>query len=373
MQNTRQTRIIIIIAIALLAILIALIWWLKPDSTQQGTISESKVATNSEGITNETGANVDETTPVARIAPGKFKTGLEQLPRSLQDTDVDGEIIIDENKQLVVTEGLRRLFDYFLSAIGEEDEATIIARVEAYIRHHTPEPAASQAVEIFHQYIGYLKALGNIQNKYGNLQMQATEQGEMDLTLVAQRRQDVKQLREQYFTTETITAFFGSDDAYDDYSIAMMQIAQDDTLTDAQKQAAREDYISRLPDSPIKQNVQQQANFGLLMERTKQMKARGASQAELYAMRRELVGAAAAERLANVDAEEADFDARFNQYQKQRQALIKGAGSEAAVKSQLQQLESQLFDDAERKRLAGYAAVKAEEAKEQAEQKSSVK
>src|SRR5699024_12676634 len=43
----------------------------------------------------------------------QFTTSLENLPRSLQGSEVDGEIIIDENKQLVVTEVLRRLFDYF--------------------------------------------------------------------------------------------------------------------------------------------------------------------------------------------------------------------------------------------------------------------
>ena len=112
----------------------------------------------------------------------------------MQGTDVDGEIIIDENKQLVITEGLRRLFDYFLSALGEEDEAVIYARVESYIRSHTPEPAASQAVTIFDQYVAYLKAIPAIESRYGNLQLQATKNGELDLNVVTQQQQDVAKL-----------------------------------------------------------------------------------------------------------------------------------------------------------------------------------
>lgn len=359
MQNNRQTFTIVIFSLLLLIALAALIWWLKPSALNSDAASPSEVAAESTGLgTTEDTANAATSPSNQPSAKGKFKTGMEQLPRSLQDTDVDGEIIIDENKQLVVTEGLRRLFDYFLSAMGEEDEATIISRIEAYIRHHTPEPAASQAVEILHQYIGYLKALSTLQNKYGNLQMQATEQGEMDLALVTQRRQDVQQLRQQFFKQETIDAFFGAEDAYDDYSIAMMKIAQDATLSEAQKQAAKEDYISRLPDGVIKQNVQQQATLGKLIQRTEEMKAKGASPQELFAMRRELVGEAAAARLAQVDAEDANFDQRFTQYQAQRQALIKQAGSEAAAQAQITQLEQQLFTEAERKRLTGYAALK---------------
>ena len=84
------------------------------------------------------------------------------LPKSLQGTQVDGEIIIDENKQLVVTAGLRRLFDYFLSAQGEEPLTQIEQRVIAYIREHTPEPAASQAVNIFQNYLTYLTAVSQL-------------------------------------------------------------------------------------------------------------------------------------------------------------------------------------------------------------------
>lgn len=358
MDKKHKNLGITLLVLLLAGLLASLIWWLKPSNAPMPAPSINMTA-SPEPTTPPLGS----TQPEEELSGGAsssapFTTGLERMPRSLQDTEVDGEIIIDGNKQLVVTEGLRRLFDYFLSALGEEDEATIIARVEAYIRHHTPEPAASSAVEIFHQYIDYLKALDGIQDNYGSLQMQATESGEMDLNLVAQRRQDVNRLREQYFAAPTIEAFFGAEDTYEDYSLAMIKIEQDESLTDVQKQAARDDYVSRLPDGVIKQNVEQQKNFGQLIERTQEMKAAGASPDELFAMRRELVGEPAARRLAKVDAEDADFDARFNQYQTQKQALIDNAGSEAKAQAQIEQLERKYFDELERKRLTGYGAWK---------------
>ncbi|WP_287045542.1 hypothetical protein [Psychrobacter sp.] len=157
MSNNRRPAYlpIAIIAVVIIAITAAVIMWFKPDSQPMETAQSASNALADESestlLTALNSGQVVQTT--APQSESLFVTGLEGLPRSLTGTQVDGEIIIDENKQLVVTEGLRRLFDYFLSALGEEDEAVIYARVESYIRHHTPEPAASQAVAIFDQYI----------------------------------------------------------------------------------------------------------------------------------------------------------------------------------------------------------------------------
>ena len=366
MSNNRRPAYlpIAIIAVVIIVIAAAVIMWFKPDSQRMETAQSASIASaDTSESTLSTVLNSEQTEQTASAQnQSAFVTGLERLPRSLKGTQVDGEIIIDENKQLVVTEGLRRLFDYFLSALGEEDEAVIYARVESYIRSHTPEPAASQAMKIFDQYIAYLKAIPAIEKRYGNLQLQATKNGELDLNVVAQQRQDVAKLRQQHFDKATITAFFGAEDEYDDYSIAMVKINQDKQMSEAQKQAARQDYVSRLPDGAIKTNIMQQANLNELMARTEQMKAAGASPEALYNMRRELVGAPAAERLAQVDQEDANFDQRFKQYQTQKQQLLSQNADKAQAQTQINQIEQQLFNETERKRLAGYAALQQQKA-----------
>ncbi|MGM8872424.1 lipase secretion chaperone [Psychrobacter sp. 2Y5] len=357
-SNNRRFPYGLLIILALVIGVIAVIIWFKPDRSSAEPMTAVASAADNDSDSSMT-AMSDPDKGEEALAPqtNTFTTGLESLPRSLQGTDVDGEIIIDENKQLVVTEGLRRLFDYFLSALGEESEATIYARVESYIRYHTPEPAASQAVAIFDQYVAYLKAIPDIEKRYGNLQLQATKSGQLDLNAVAQQRQDVAQLRQQFFAQETIVAFFGSEEEYDNYSMEMVRINQNQQLSEAQKQAARQDYISRMPDNTIKANIEQQANLSELMARTKQMKAKGASPEALYNMRRELVGEAAAKRLAQVDQQDANFDQRFQQLQRQKQQILAQTADKAQAQTQITQLEKQLFDDAERKRLAGYAAL----------------
>ena len=366
MSNNRRPAYlpIAIIAVVIIVIAAAVIMWFKPDSQRMETAQSASIASaDTSESTLSTVLNSEQTEQTASAQnQSAFVTGLERLPRSLKGTQVDGEIIIDENKQLVVTEGLRRLFDYFLSAIGEEDEAVIFARVESYIRHHTPEPAASQAVAIFSKYVAYLKALPEIEKRYGNLQLQATKNGELDLNAIAQQKQDVANLRQQYFDKTTITAFFGAEDEYDDYSIAMVKINQDKQMSDAQKEAAKQDYISRMPDNATKANIAQQANLNELITRTEQMQAKGATAEELYNMRRELVGAPAAARLAQVDQQDAHFAQRFKQYQAQKQQLLSQNADKAQAQTQIHQIEQQLFNETERKRLAGYAALQKQKA-----------
>ena len=364
MSTKRRPPFLLIIIAVIIVLVVAIIWWFKPDNARKSSSQTESTALNSQAnasIIDEANVNNNVGT-FAKQDASQFTTGLENLPRSLKGTQVDGEIIIDENKQLVVTEGLRRLFDYFLSAIGEEDEAVIFARVESYIRHHTPEPAASQAVAIFSKYVAYLKALPEIEKRYGNLQLQATKNGELDLNAIAQQKQDVANLRQQYFDKTTITAFFGAEDEYDDYSIAMVKINQDKQMSDAQKEAAKQDYISRMPDNATKANIAQQANLNELITRTEQMQAKGATAEELYNMRRELVGAPAAARLAQVDQQDAHFAQRFKQYQAQKQQLLSQNADKAQAQTQIHQIEQQLFNETERKRLAGYAALQKQKA-----------
>lgn len=359
-MSPRHTRLILFItaAIVIIIITIVIILWLKPDDNAKSYA----LAISQEDSSASNNSSPDMSNPYQGLTlstqdKAKFTTGLEGLPRSLQGTSVDGEIIIDENKRLVVTEGLRRLFDYFLSALGEEDEATINQRVESYIRNHTPEPAASQAITIFNQYVSYLKQLKQIEQRYGNLQLQATQDGKLDLNMLAQRRQDIGKIRQQNFDKATITAFFGTDDSYDDYSISMLTIEQDEQLSSTQKSAARQDYISHMPNTAIKANIEQQANLSELITRTEQMKAQGASAKDLYTMRSKLVGKAAAGRLATVDAEDTNFDQRFDQYQAQKQSILTQNPDNTQANLQITQLEQQLFNDAERKRLEAYGAM----------------
>jgi hypothetical protein len=125
-------------------------YWLLAGDSRSG---DSPAVAGSAGSGGMTGV------PGAHVAPSSFVTGTEGLPNSLQGTEVDGELEVDANGHLKITNGVRHVFDYFLSAIGEEPLETILARIRAYIRHKLPNMAAGEAEQLLDNYIAYKRGL----------------------------------------------------------------------------------------------------------------------------------------------------------------------------------------------------------------------
>jgi lipase chaperone LimK len=94
--------------------------------------------------------------PVAeRAAPAR---GAEMVPPSLADTEVDGVLGMDAAGNLILTEEVRRFFDYFLTASGEQAPAVIRARIESALDARLPARAAGQGRDLLGRYLAYREA-----------------------------------------------------------------------------------------------------------------------------------------------------------------------------------------------------------------------
>jgi lipase chaperone LimK len=92
---------------------------------------------------------------------------LGPMPASLQGTAVDGDLILDETGHFVPTPEAIALFDYFLSAQGEESIEDIYDRILTEIRKRLPPEAASEAVHLLDEYLGFRqKAAEQLQRAY---------------------------------------------------------------------------------------------------------------------------------------------------------------------------------------------------------------
>ncbi|MCC0452966.1 lipase chaperone, partial [Pseudomonas aeruginosa] len=61
-------------------------------------------------------ASAGEAVPAPQVMPAK----VAPLPTSFRGTSVDGSFSVDASGNLLITRDIRNLFDYFLSAVGEE-------------------------------------------------------------------------------------------------------------------------------------------------------------------------------------------------------------------------------------------------------------
>ncbi len=273
----------------------------------------------------------------------RFKTGVENMPKSLRDTEVDGALEVDAAGNLIISRSIRQTFDYFLSAIGEEDLTTIIARIRAHIRSKLPAKAAAQAEKILDSYLAYREALGHV--------AQAPGEPGQNMAAIRQQKEQVQALRSQYLSREVSDAFFGDEDAYDRYTMARIEVMQDKTLSATEKAKRTAALLNDLPPQ-LKESVETLNKYQELTTFTDDWKTRGGKPEELRAIREQIVGPEATERLEALDQERAVWDGRMNDYLAQREAILKNQSlSEQDRQKQVNDIKQKNFNEQERIRV----------------------
>jgi len=295
----------------------------------------------------------------AAHAATNFKTGLEGLPASLRGTDVDGELEVDANGHLKITRGIRNVFDYFLSTVGEEPVETIIARIHAYIHYKLKDPAAHEADVILDGYIAYKKGLANIQPPQPPKAGATT----IDIDAIRNQMEQVAALRTQYLAPDVIQAFFGDEDAYDRYTLARIQLMQNKALTDAQRAAQLAALEQQLPAS-IQESMKTVNQFQNLEAVTDDCKKRNCSAAELRQVRESIVGPEATDRLEALDRDNAAWDQRMSSWLSQRAAILgNNSLSQSDQQQQLTDARNGLFSQQEQVRVLALERIHDDSAK----------
>ncbi|MBZ2188194.1 lipase secretion chaperone [Alcanivorax sp. JB21] len=264
--------------------------------------------------------------------------GLGALPASLDGTEVDGTLRVDARGNLLIENDVRRVFDYFLATLGEEDLQTIRSRIAAYLDDTLPPAAARQAWELFERYEAYGEATE---------QMPGHDATVAGMTEVLLRQQD---LRQEWLGQEVAEAFFGFDDAYDHHTLARMRVAQDPALSDAERAQRLADLEASLPE-PLRA-VRERANLPVsVSQEVAMLREQGASEHEIRAYREQNLGPAAAQRLEELDRQRAEWDQRYSAYRAQHAEIATSGLSEADRAREIDRLRQALFDETELRRV----------------------
>ncbi|WP_374592763.1 lipase secretion chaperone [Aquabacterium sp.] len=272
-----------------------------------------------------------------------FKTGLEQLPASLQGTDVDGELPVDSSGHLRVVRGVRNCFDYFLSTIGEEPVQQVRERLQAYVRNQLKEPARAEALDLLNRYLDYRAALEQLVQQGGGQPASSVE------ALRARLAQQLS-LRQQRFSPTEHAAFFADEEQLGNYSVASLLIVRDASLSARDKAARLHELNATLPPE-LQEAVSARERYDQLTAVTQELRAQGASAEAVRAARVQIVGAEAADRLDALDAQRANWQSRLQAFQTQRAALMSDASlSESQRRQAIDQLATRSFNATERAR-----------------------
>ncbi len=281
--------------------------------------------------------------------------------RSLSGTEVMDNLELTENNELIVTPGIVDLFDYFLFASGELPNEVIELGTRDYLKSRLPQPALSQALDIYEDYLSYIEAQEIInENAMTNLDpagihtidpfealtQGATAQQEM-LSHLTQSLSQIKQMRRTYINKDVVDALWAEDERYDDYTLARVAIIADQDLSKEERQIALAEHEKTLPallrktnEAPVRHNNVASSVTGNITPE------------DAYQENTERYGYEAANRLVALQEKRKLFTQQYGVY-RQEKVLIDNSGLSGQDKiSAIEHLRSRHFDIREVSRVA---------------------
>lgn len=234
---------------------------------------------------------------------------------SLRGTEVDGQLMVDEHGALVLDEQLRHLFDYFYTTVGEVSFDAASEAIREHLRATLRQPALDQALDLLLSYIDYKTALADLERQFPVV---------ADLDGLRAREEAVQRLRASLFSIEAHEAFFGAEEAYNQFTLQRLAILNDPQLSAADKAERVEALRNDLPDDMQALLVPQLHHQ--LSDETAALLASGGDAHALRELRMSIVGPEATGRLEELDRERVQWQQRLEAFQAERQAILAFSG-----------------------------------------------
>ena len=277
----------------------------------------------------------------------------EPFVRSMQDTLPDGDLQALQKGLAANTSGglaygeLKRLFDYYLSAVGEQSIETITQQIRGELDRRLPPAQAQKAQRLLGLYIAFKRELVRVES-----QPQLVGNG---LQAIRGRFTAMQDIRARYFSAEESEGMFGFDDSYDMDAIARLEVSQNPDLSADQKKQQLASLDVNLPEQ-LRKEREATSLVVRLEQQAQDLRAKGGSEDDIYRMRAKELDPQAAARLADVDREEAAWKGRIARYLEERSKLLQSQANASASEreSSLAQLQQSAFSAAERPRLRAY-------------------
>lgn len=185
-------------------------------------------------------------------------------------------------------------------------------RIAQHARATLPQPAADEAIDVLDRYL--------------RMQQRVRELGPGDLRLdaIRERFARVRQIRREELGDAVARAMFGARDQVIEVEVERRAVLADPSLT-AEERTQRLDALEEsLPEGERIARAAATAPLRLRGE-VEQLRAAGATDAEIFAHRERVAGSAAAQRLAEVDRRRTQWTDHWNAYRVERALVLSGS------------------------------------------------
>lgn len=332
-----RIKIIALLATTLICLLLYFIF--KPDTLQEGvTLAPVKQQADEPEPEKK---SASKTWQPPHLTANDYTSQYGPLPASLRDTRIPFDLKVDDQNHLIVESTLRRLFDYFFTLVGEEDVEKIKQRIAEILQQHLPEPASSEALTIFHEYVTLKEAELALRS-----QLAADYKASGTAVDLQERVRLLRELRQSTLSPTVYDAFYGEEDKRAEYSLQRHAILKNDSLSLEERNAALRTLDQQLPES-LRREKEQEYRYEELQQQILQGRENGLSEADIFQLRSEAYGPEAAERFSEADQQQAAWDQRVETYRQQRRAILDSGLSQADQQAEIERLREQHFSGPE--------------------------
>lgn len=254
--------------------------------------------------------------PSPEVLRQHYEAFMANRPLYLADTDLPAQYNVDADGNLVVDGNVKDLLDYFLLTIGDLPFDEIYDLIAGNMIASLQEPALSQALAVLDKYFAYIDAYDQWESSFDKSYVM-----ENDPAGMRDRLAELENLRRQYLGDDTYDAFFAELDQTNNAYLEAQLALQQPGLSDQQRTVIIDQLKAALPE-PVRQAQEAAMTQVNLANHTEILRKQGATDAQIYQARVDMVGEDAAKRLAQVDEEKRQWQSKREQYK----ALLSESG-----------------------------------------------
>ena len=278
-----------------------------------------------------------------QAADGSTLVIKDAVPTSLQGIRHNIRLLVESDGNLIVNQDTKELFEFYLSAMGEEPLESILSRVQNELTTQLEQPALRQAQSLLKRFIDYKIELAELDAQTGDESLSQVNR-------IKQQKLQLAELRNRYFGANEYGSFFEQEDIYDNFMIDHLSISQNVTLDKEEKRQRLDALEKTLPEAL--RNVRKKATkHADVYEAAVNMRKEGASDEDVYQMRAETLGDDAAKAMAELDVSRRQWKQRLDDYTAQRNEIMDSGLSQQDAVVAINELIDTQFTGTERVRV----------------------
>jgi len=268
------------------------------------------------------------------------------LPTSLRNTPMPEHLEINDDGSLLINKKILHLFEFYLSAMGEESIELIITRIKSSLSEQLTAQALDEALHILEGYLQYRNEITALKQEYN----QAIGANDYSLEHVINARDELIEARWRFLSKDVIAAFFAQEDEYENYMLGIASITKDNSLSKEQKDNALSLLNTQAPSWLIEQ--QKSANqLNEYRQQHSELVSQGATENELRTFREQEFSIDVSDRLSKLDAQRLLWQQRLSEYRVELATILAIEPDRQAQQVMVDELRSLHFNAQETKRV----------------------